>query len=158
MTPSHLPVTRQGFCVAHFLTVKDQVKSKQFYAGVLGGKILKEENPCYIKLENSWIILNSGGGPTPDKPAVWLAPPGSRSGEQLPQSSRRRHSCLLQELARERCRVPYPAPRQPRPGIALLHARSRRLPHRGRPVLTTSYRRLQKLPGLIRWLGSPSVV
>jgi len=75
MTPSHLPVTRQGFCVAHFLTVKDQVKSKQFYAGILGGKIVKEENPCYIKLENSWIILNSGGGPTPDKPAVWLAPP-----------------------------------------------------------------------------------
>jgi catechol 2,3-dioxygenase-like lactoylglutathione lyase family enzyme len=50
-------------------------KSKEFYVGVLGGKIVKKENPCYIKLANSWIVLNSGGGPTPDKPDVWLAPP-----------------------------------------------------------------------------------
>ena len=33
------------------------------------------ENPCIIRLANSWIILNSGGGPTPDKPEVHLAPP-----------------------------------------------------------------------------------
>jgi hypothetical protein len=32
-------------------------------------------NPCYIKLANSWIILNSGGGPTPDKPEVILETP-----------------------------------------------------------------------------------
>ena len=38
--------------------------------GILGRKVVKPENPCYIKLENSWIILNSGGGPTPDKPEV----------------------------------------------------------------------------------------
>ena len=56
-----------GFLVAHFLTVRDQTKSKEFYVGILGGKIVKEENPCYIKLADSWIILNSGGGPTPDK-------------------------------------------------------------------------------------------
>jgi hypothetical protein len=31
-------------------------------------------NPCYIKLANTWIILNSGGGPTPDKPEVLLEP------------------------------------------------------------------------------------
>ena len=40
-----------------------------------GGKIVKEANPCYIKLENSWIVLNSAGGPTSDKRDVWLAPP-----------------------------------------------------------------------------------
>ena len=28
-----------------------------------------------IKLANSWIILNEGGGPTPDKPEVILEPP-----------------------------------------------------------------------------------
>src|SRR5215471_4066098 len=28
--------------------------------------------PCYIKLANTWIIFNSGGGPTPDKPEVLL--------------------------------------------------------------------------------------
>jgi hypothetical protein len=37
--------------------------------------VVKEENPCYIKLANSWIILNSGGGPTPDKPEVILETP-----------------------------------------------------------------------------------
>jgi catechol 2,3-dioxygenase-like lactoylglutathione lyase family enzyme len=74
MSTSDIPVPQNGFLVAHFLTVKDQAKSKEFYVGVLGGKIVKEENPCYIKLENSWIVLNSGGGPTPDKPDVWLAP------------------------------------------------------------------------------------
>jgi len=36
---------------------------------------VRPENPCYIKLKNSWIILNSGGGPTPDKPEVILETP-----------------------------------------------------------------------------------
>jgi hypothetical protein len=33
------------------------------------------ENPRYIKLASTWIILNSGGGPTPDKPEVLLETP-----------------------------------------------------------------------------------
>ncbi len=69
------PIAQEGFYVAHFLTVKDQAKSAQFYVDVLGGKVVKLENPCYIKLSNSWIILNSGGGPTPDKPEVILDVP-----------------------------------------------------------------------------------
>lgn len=69
------PIAKNGFLVTQFLTVKDQAKSKEFYAGILGGKVVKPENPCYIKLENSWIILNSGGGPTLDKPEVILETP-----------------------------------------------------------------------------------
>jgi len=69
------PIAQEGFYVTHFLTVKDQAKSRDFYAGILGGKVVKEENPCYIQLANSWMILNSGGGPTPDKPEVFLEPP-----------------------------------------------------------------------------------
>ena len=69
------PVPSKGFLVTHFLTVRDQVKSREFYSGILGGKVLAPENPCIIKLANSWIILNSGGGPTPDKPNVMLEPP-----------------------------------------------------------------------------------
>ncbi|MCU1272849.1 MAG: glyoxalase [Bryobacterales bacterium] len=69
------PVPELGFFVAHFLTVKDQSKSKEFYVRILGGKVIKAENPCYIKLANSWIILNTGGGPTPDKPEVFLEAP-----------------------------------------------------------------------------------
>jgi catechol 2,3-dioxygenase-like lactoylglutathione lyase family enzyme len=69
------PVPSEGFLVTHFLTVSDQVKSREFYAGILGGKVLNKESPCIIKLANSWIILNNGGGPTPDKPNVTLEPP-----------------------------------------------------------------------------------
>lgn len=69
------PIAQEGFFVTHFLAVKDQANSSEFYVRVLGGKVVQPENPCYIKLANSWIILNSGGGPTPDKPEVFLEPP-----------------------------------------------------------------------------------
>jgi len=69
------PIPQEGFFVTHFLTVEDQVKSREFYAGILGGKVVAPENPCIIKLANSWIILNGGGGPTPDKPKVFLESP-----------------------------------------------------------------------------------
>lgn len=69
------PIAENGFYVTHFLTVADQSRSREFYVKVLGGKAVKEENPCYVKLANSWIILNSGGGPTPDKPEVVLETP-----------------------------------------------------------------------------------
>jgi catechol 2,3-dioxygenase-like lactoylglutathione lyase family enzyme len=69
------PIAENGFFVTHFLTVRDQAKSREFYVGILGGRVIKLENPCYIKLSNSWIILNSGGGPTPDKPEVLLETP-----------------------------------------------------------------------------------
>ena len=69
------PIAQEGFFVTHFLTVKDQAKSSEFYVKILGGKVVKRENPTYVKLSNSWLILNSGGGPTPDKPEVILETP-----------------------------------------------------------------------------------
>ncbi|MBV9428180.1 MAG: VOC family protein, partial [Bradyrhizobiaceae bacterium] len=33
--------------------------------------------PVALRLSNSWLILNSGGGPTDDKPDVIAAPPQS---------------------------------------------------------------------------------
>jgi len=69
------PIAKDGFFVTHFLTVTGQARSREFYVGILGGTVVKPENPCYIKLANSWIILNSGGGPTPDKPEVLLEAP-----------------------------------------------------------------------------------
>lgn len=76
MTPlPDAPVPESGFLVTHFLTVSDQARSREFCAGVLGGRVVAPENPCIIRLANSWIILNSGGGPTPDKPEVTLEPP-----------------------------------------------------------------------------------
>ena len=69
------PIPEEGFFVTHFITVKDQAKSRAFYSKILGGKVVHPESPCIIKLANSWIILNSGGGPTPDKPDVILETP-----------------------------------------------------------------------------------
>jgi len=66
------PIPNEGFFVTHFFTVRDQEKSKDFYVRILGGKVIQPKDPCFIKLANAWIILNSGGGPTPDKPEVLL--------------------------------------------------------------------------------------
>jgi predicted enzyme related to lactoylglutathione lyase len=72
------PIPESGFYVTHFLTVEDQKRSREFYSEVLGGIIVSPESPCIIKLSNSWIILNNGGGPTEDKPEVTLEPPQDR--------------------------------------------------------------------------------
>ncbi|MBE9499502.1 VOC family protein [Streptomyces sp. GKU 257-1] len=64
--------------VTVFLTVHDVARSRRFYSEVLGGEVVLEENPCTIRLANSWVIMNPGGGPTPDKPGVTLRAPESR--------------------------------------------------------------------------------
>ncbi|MEU8849766.1 VOC family protein [Streptomyces sp. NPDC048564] len=69
------PAPVSGLLLTHFLTVTDVARSRAFYTDVLGGEVVLEENPCTIKLANGWIIMNPGGGPTPDKPDVTLHPP-----------------------------------------------------------------------------------
>jgi catechol 2,3-dioxygenase-like lactoylglutathione lyase family enzyme len=64
-----------GFVVTHFLVVADQDRSREFYQSVFGAKVVVERDPVIMKIANSWIILNEGGGPTDDKPAVTLEPP-----------------------------------------------------------------------------------
>jgi predicted enzyme related to lactoylglutathione lyase len=68
---------RSGFTVAHFLTVVDIDRSLHFYETVFGGRILSRGDsrgaPGYIQLANTWLIVNVGGGPTPDKPTVTLS-------------------------------------------------------------------------------------
>jgi len=65
-----LPAPSEGFVVTHFITVRSVAQSRAFYSDVLGGEVVLEENPCMIKLSNSWVIMNPGGGPTPDKPDI----------------------------------------------------------------------------------------
>jgi catechol 2,3-dioxygenase-like lactoylglutathione lyase family enzyme len=69
------PIAENGFYVTHFLTVVDQPRAAKFYVEILGGRVVRAPDPTYVKLANSWIILNSGGGPTPDKPTVLLETP-----------------------------------------------------------------------------------
>ncbi|MFB6638271.1 VOC family protein [Streptomyces chartreusis] len=73
------PAPDSGLLLTHFLTVTDVARSRAFYADVLGGEVVLEENPCTVRLANGWIIMNPGGGPTPDKPDVTLAPPSDPS-------------------------------------------------------------------------------
>jgi catechol 2,3-dioxygenase-like lactoylglutathione lyase family enzyme len=42
---------------------------------VLGGAVVLDGEPTIVKLANSWIIINVGGGPTDDKPDVYLDVP-----------------------------------------------------------------------------------
>jgi catechol 2,3-dioxygenase-like lactoylglutathione lyase family enzyme len=42
---------------------------------VLGGETVREGEPSFVALANSWIIINVGGGPTDDKPTVTLQTP-----------------------------------------------------------------------------------
>lgn len=66
----NLPVPSEDFIVTLFITVRSVVRSRAFYSEVLGGQVVLEENPCMVKLANSWVIMNLGGGPTPDKPDI----------------------------------------------------------------------------------------
>ena len=69
---------REGFTIAHFLTVADLKRSAEFYKTVFGAEIVSMGDgnaPPYLKIANIWLIINVGGGPTPDKPTVTLRPP-----------------------------------------------------------------------------------
>ncbi|MEU8081619.1 VOC family protein [Catellatospora citrea] len=65
-----LPAPAEGMLVTLFLTVRKIARSRDFYSRVLGGTVVLDENPCIVKLSNSWIIMNPGGSPTPDKPGI----------------------------------------------------------------------------------------
>jgi catechol 2,3-dioxygenase-like lactoylglutathione lyase family enzyme len=67
---ANLPTPADGILVTLFITVRKIARARAFYSEVLGGTVVLEENPCIVKLANSWIIMNPGGPPTPDKPDI----------------------------------------------------------------------------------------
>src|SRR6201999_4325020 len=64
------PAPTEGFLATLFITVRKVARSRDFYSRVLGGTVVLDENPCTVRLSNSWIIMNPGGPPTPDKPDI----------------------------------------------------------------------------------------
>ena len=66
----NIPAPKEGILVTHFIIVRSVARSRAFYSEVLGGQVVLEENPCIVKLANSWILMNPGGPPTPDKPDI----------------------------------------------------------------------------------------
>ena len=75
MRDNDFPAPESGFVLTHFLVVSDQDRSREFYRTVFGAKVVMERDPVIMKIANSWLLLNAGGGPTDDKPTVTLAPP-----------------------------------------------------------------------------------
>jgi catechol 2,3-dioxygenase-like lactoylglutathione lyase family enzyme len=77
MDAKGFPAPEEGFIITHLLIIADQDRSRDFYSRVLGGQVIRERDPAVVRLSNSWLILNSGGGPSDDKPEVIAAPPES---------------------------------------------------------------------------------
>ena len=69
------PVPKDGILLTHFIVSADVERSRRFYTDVLGGETVKDGEPSFVALANSWIIINVGGGPTEDKPTVVLETP-----------------------------------------------------------------------------------
>ena len=75
MKKEDFPAPEEGFVVTLFIAVRDVKASAKFYAHVFGGKIVMDSEPSIVKLANTWIIINQGGGPTEDKPDYYLEAP-----------------------------------------------------------------------------------
>ena len=67
---------RIGIAVTHFLIVADIDRSAHWYAKIFDGRIVKGGDtngaPAVIQFANTWLLVNVGGGPTPDKPTITL--------------------------------------------------------------------------------------
>jgi catechol 2,3-dioxygenase-like lactoylglutathione lyase family enzyme len=59
------------------LVVKDVARSRDFYTGVLGARLFREYggDSAVLEFQGTWLLLVTGGGPTPAKPTVTFAPP-----------------------------------------------------------------------------------
>jgi len=72
---AEFPAPDEGMLLTHFVVSADVERSHHFYTEVLGGESVRVGEPSVVKLANSWIIINVGGGPTDDKPSVTLEAP-----------------------------------------------------------------------------------
>ena len=69
------PLPASGFVVTTLLIVKDVARARRFYEQVFGTQMIEVDDPAVLRLANTWLLINSGGGPTDDKPTVTAAPP-----------------------------------------------------------------------------------
>ncbi|NOQ47748.1 MAG: VOC family protein [Methanococcoides sp.] len=78
MANDDFPAPAEGFVLTHTVIVSDVKASCEWYRKMFDGKVVMEPSadgtPCIMKVANSWIILNVGGGePTDDKPDTIVA-------------------------------------------------------------------------------------
>jgi catechol 2,3-dioxygenase-like lactoylglutathione lyase family enzyme len=75
---ANFPAPTEGIVLTYFIVSRDVERSRRFYTDVLGGESVLEGEPTVVALANGWIIINVGGGPTDDKPAVTLEAPSDQ--------------------------------------------------------------------------------
>jgi|SRR5215218_9988775 lactoylglutathione lyase len=69
-----------GAVLTTLLIVRDVDRSREFYERVLGATVIREREPGVLRFQNSYIVLNTEGGPTDDKPDVQAqAPPDANT-------------------------------------------------------------------------------
>jgi len=64
------PIPKEGLLLTHLVIVRDVDRSRRFYSEVLGAEVVFEGPPAILRWSNSWLVINTGGGPTDDKPDV----------------------------------------------------------------------------------------
>ena len=75
MSELKAPLPEKGFVVTTLLIVKDVARSRRFYEKVFDAEVIDDGEPAVLRLANTWLLINRGGGPTDDKPTVTAAPP-----------------------------------------------------------------------------------
>jgi catechol 2,3-dioxygenase-like lactoylglutathione lyase family enzyme len=67
----------EGVELTHLLVISDLDRARAFYRDVLGASVYREYGgtSCVLQFQGAWLLLVTGGGPTPDKPDVTFAPP-----------------------------------------------------------------------------------
>ena len=65
--------------VTQILVVGDVEKSSRFWVDVLGAAPYREYGgtSAVLRFAGTWLLLVTGGGPTPDKPGVVFEPPAN---------------------------------------------------------------------------------
>ena len=73
--PGEFPVP--GVELTTLLVVSDVERARDFYTEVLGATLHREYggSSAVLRFQGAWLLLVTGGGPTPGKPTVTFGPP-----------------------------------------------------------------------------------
>ncbi len=79
MVSQDMPMPDEGMAVTFTIIVDNVARSRDFYHRVFDAEVIwdgdEQGRPAMLKLANTWLIINIGGGPTDDKPEVIAQPP-----------------------------------------------------------------------------------
>ncbi len=85
MSPDDQPAApgfpEAGIEMTHILVVSDIGRARTWWTSVLGAEPYREYGgtSAVLRLGGCWLLLVTGGGPTPDKPDVTFVPPVDRT-------------------------------------------------------------------------------